>query len=82
MPYLLKDLTDGVVIAFSFSEIAVNIALSIFTTMSVLADLIGLYALLKQRYIPLDSRFIVSIITADFLFGFLCVIVELTTGEI
>ena len=81
MPYLLKDLTDGVVMPFSSSETAINIALSIFTIMSVLADLIAIYALLKQQSVPLDTRFIVSIITADFLFGLVCVIIQIINGR-
>lgn len=82
MPYLLKDLADGVVIPFSSSETAANIALSIFTLVSVLADSLAIYALLKQRSVPLDSRFIVSIITADFLFGLVCVIIQIINGKL
>ena len=82
MSYLLNDIHDGILIPFSDTEMASVIALSFFTLASILADLIAIYAIVKQRDIPLDTRFILSLILADLLFSLLCAALETTNGEL
>lgn len=82
MSYLVNDINDGVLIPFSETEMASIKALSFFTLVSILADLMAIYAILKQRDIPLDTRFILSLVSADFLFSLLCAALEITNGEL
>lgn len=80
MPYLLKDLHDGIIIPLSAREMTTNRVVTVLTFVSLCADIAAIYALVKQRNIPLDSRFLISMIAADFFFGFLCINVELING--
>ena len=80
MPYLLKDIHDGVFIQFTASEMASNAAVTVFTMLSLCFGTLAIYALLKQRDVPLDTRFILSMLFADFFFGVLCVTVEVING--
>ena len=67
--YLLKDITFELIpwsndIVFATSLIAIELLLGL------IVDSIIIYALLKQRDIPIDSQFILSLTVADFLFCF------------
>ena len=81
MQYLLKDLQDGVLIPFTEEEKSTNLFFTIITLSSIIADIIALYALLKQKSIPLDSLYIVSLTVADLAFGVLCGVFLFTNGE-
>ena len=81
MPYLLKDIEDGVLIAFSRSESVTNIIAAVFTIISVGADSLAIYALVKQRYIPADSRYLLSIVCADFCFGVIGIFTYTSNGN-
>lgn len=80
MPYLLKDIHDGVLIPFTASEMASNTAVSVLTMLSLCFGTLAIYALLKQRDVPLDTRFILSLLFADLFFEILCVTVEMING--
>ena len=69
MLYLLRDLQDGVIIPHSAEEATMNSAYTVVVLVSLVADFIALYALLRQRDIPLDTCFIISLTVADLLFG-------------
>lgn len=69
MLYLLRDLQDGVIIPHSAEEATMNSVYTVIVLVSLLADFIALYALLRQRDIPLDTCFIISLTVADLLFG-------------
>jgi hypothetical protein len=81
MPLLLKDIQNGVIIPFSDSERSANLVVASFTTLSIGADLLAIYALLKQVYIPLDSRFILSMMLADLSFAIVIVVTFSINGK-
>lgn len=68
--YFFKDLIDGEIYPL-YSEPLLAILLFYVTSggFGVIIDFILLFALLKQRDIPLDSRFVVSCIAGDLIFS-------------
>jgi hypothetical protein len=69
MVLLLRDLQDSVIVPFSSeASIANSISMS-FVVSSLLADMLAIYALVKQQDIPPDTLFILSLIFADLFFG-------------
>ena len=70
--YFFKDLIDGEIYPL-YSEPVLQIVLyyAIIGGLGVIVDSILLFALLKQRDIPLDSRFVISCIAGDLIFSFI-----------
>ena len=71
---------DGVIIPFTASELTTAIAALPFFSVSLFADIISIYSLLKQRNIPLDTRFIISMIAADLGYALTCLIIAIING--
>lgn len=67
--YLLKDITFEL-IPWSNEITGFTILIVAELFLGLLVDAIIIYALLKQRDIPIDSQFIISLTVADFLFSF------------
>lgn len=80
IPYMQRDIQDGVLIPFSMDERGTNIVSVVLTVISLGADSLAIYALVKQRYIPLDSRYIISIVCADLCYGIFMLVVYAING--
>ena len=78
---LIKNLKDGEIIPFTQAQSASNIAVIICSLLSLSAVTVAISALVKQRSIPLDTRFIVSMLVADFLLALMCAIACTINGK-
>ena len=63
------DLKDGKLIPFSETEARVDIIFLLLLSLSCLFDLVIMWSLWKQKTIPLDTQFIMSLSVADALFA-------------
>jgi hypothetical protein len=65
---IIKDIT-GALIPFDQLETGILAAFIAFTTVTTLLDMVLIYAIVKQRAIPIDSQFILHICVCDILFS-------------
>lgn len=63
------DLQDGKLVPFSETEITVDIIFLLLLSLSCLFDSVIIWSLWKQKTIPLDTQFIMSLSVADALFA-------------
>jgi hypothetical protein len=77
-----SDIHDGVLIPFSSREKMTNIVCLVLLIFSSAADCLAIYALVKQRYIPLDSRYLLSIVCADLFFVMVFLVVFGINGNV
>ena len=80
MQYLLKDLQDGILIPFTHEEHSTNLFFIIVTLVSLVSDVVAIYALLKQKSIPFDSYYIISLTVTDLAFAITSAVFLLTNG--
>ena len=81
MGILLRDLIDGVVVPFSTEQLASNSILSVAASLSLFADILAIYALIKQGNIPHDTYYIISLTFADLGFALQAAIISVINGK-
>lgn len=68
--YFLSELTDGIIYPkFTETELILNGAVGVELILAFVLDCLLIYSLLKQRDLPTDSQFILSLSVADFFFS-------------
>lgn len=83
MVYYYKDLHDGIVFPiFTGEQTAELITGLVLGVLSSAADFLCLYALVKQRNIPQDSFFIISLTCADLAFAIVNTIDQLINSKV
>lgn len=76
---LLEQINDAYPIHLSPEEMGVNLTVGFLTLISLVMDGIIIVAIVRQRNIPIDSRFILSLSIADALFALMGSIVMIST---
>ena len=74
---LLRDLQDGVIIPLTSEELSIAWVAIPIASISAIIDTVAIYALLKQRNIPLDTFFIISLACGDLIFALLVLVMEI-----
>lgn len=69
-------------VKFSPEQFTVNRVSTAMTGLSVIADILVVYALMRQSDIALDTYFIVSLTFGDLAFGILVLGINIVNGEI
>lgn len=79
---LIKDFpTDASTIPFNpMQQTVMWISFAIFVISSV-ADILIITAMVKQRDIPIDTKFIISMTVADFLFSTMEIFIDVINGK-